>query len=78
MGAMDPLRWASFDPRGMICRIYVKLPISMLHTKYRSFGFLLFQRRKFLHVFPIIRLWQIMMPPVQGLYDPQGHSQQDF
>ena len=27
-----------FDPRGMIHRIYVKLHISMLHTKYRSFG----------------------------------------
>ena len=27
-----------FDPRGMIGRIYVKLQITMLHTKYRSFG----------------------------------------
>ena len=27
-----------FDPRGMIRRIHVKLQITMLHTKYRSFG----------------------------------------
>ena len=26
------------DPRGMFGRIYVKLHITMLHTKYRSFG----------------------------------------
>ena len=33
MGANDPWGGAIFDPRGMIRRIYVKLHISMLHTK---------------------------------------------
>ena len=37
MGANDPRDGAIFDPRGMVCRIYVKLHIT-LHTKYRSFG----------------------------------------
>ena len=39
MGANDHRGGAIFDCRGIICRIYVKLHITMLHTKYRRFGF---------------------------------------
>ena len=38
MGSNDPQGGVIFNPRGMILRIYVKLHITMLHTKYRSFG----------------------------------------
>ena len=38
MGANDPWGGAISDPRGMLGRIHVKLHITMLHTKYRSFG----------------------------------------
>ena len=38
MGANDSRDWAIFYPRDMIRRIYVKLYITMLHTKYRIFG----------------------------------------
>ena len=38
-GAKDPWRGPSiFDPRGMICRKYVRFHIAMLLTKYKSFG----------------------------------------
>ena len=39
-GAIDPppRGGAISDPRGMLGRIYVNLHITMLHTKYRSFG----------------------------------------
>ena len=38
MGAIDPRGGSIFDPRGMIHRIFVKLHITILHTKYSSFG----------------------------------------
>ena len=38
MGAIDPWGGVISDPRGMLGRIYVKLHITILHTKYRSFG----------------------------------------
>ena len=38
MGANDPRGGAIFDSRGMICRIYEKLHITMPRTKYTSFG----------------------------------------
>ena len=38
MGANDPQGGAIFDHRGMICRICIKLHITLLHTKHRSFG----------------------------------------
>ena len=34
MGSNDPRGGAIFDPRGMIRRIYVKVHITMLNTKY--------------------------------------------
>ena len=37
-GAIDPRGGAISDPRGMLGSIHVKLHITMLHTKYRSFG----------------------------------------
>ena len=55
----------------MIGRIYVKLCIIMLHSRYRSFvscGY----REDFFHVFPIISLWQIMTPLGQACMDPRG------
>ena len=38
MGANDPRGGATFDPRGMIGRIYIKDHYTLLHTKYESFG----------------------------------------
>ena len=38
MGANDPRARAIFDPRGMIGRIYIEDPYTLLHTKYESFG----------------------------------------
>ena len=73
MGAIDPQGGAIFDPRGMIGRIYKKLLITMLHTKYTNFG-----SCGFFMYCPIIRLWQIMTSPWQGLYRPKGHSWQDL
>ena len=40
------------DPRGMLGRMYVKLHITMLHTKYRSFGCCGF-REDFIMYFPL-------------------------
>ena len=45
------------DPRGMFGRIYVKLHITMLHTKYRSFGCCGFSEEDFFHVLSIVSLW---------------------
>ena len=45
---------AVFDSRVMIDPIYVKLHITMLHTKYRSFGYCGFREKKY--AFPIISL----------------------
>ena len=73
----DPRGVANLDPRGMIGRIYVEYHLTLLHTKYTSFrpcGF----RRRFLNVFPIISLWQIMMPPERGQFGPQGHDWQEL
>ena len=63
---------AIFDPRGMIGRIYVKLYIRMLHTNYKSFVTCCF--RDCVHVFPIVRLLQIMKPPGRGVacINPRG------
>ena len=41
------------DPRGMLGRIYVKLHITMLHTKYRSFGCCGFREEDFFMYFPL-------------------------
>ena len=49
MGANDPQGGSIFDPRAMICRIYVKLHITMLHTKYRSFGSCSFREDCYMH-----------------------------
>ena len=54
------------------CKIYANLHITMLHTKYRRLGCCGFREEDFFHVFSIVNLWQIMMPPGQGLYVPQG------
>ena len=66
---LTPRGGAISDPWGMLGRIYVKLHITMLHTKYRSFGCCGFREED---VFSIVSLWQIMMPPGRGLYGPQG------
>ena len=41
------------DPRGMLARIYVKLYITMLQTKYRSFGCCGFREVDFFMYFPL-------------------------
>ena len=38
MGDDDPRGVANLDPRGMIGRIYVEYHLTLLHTKYSSFG----------------------------------------
>ena len=60
-------------------RVYVKLRIMMLHTKYRSFGSCGSREENF-NIFPIISLWQINTPPGRAMYmyEPQGHGWQDF
>ena len=54
-GAIDPhpRGGAISDPRGMVDRIYVKLYITMLHTKYRSFGCYGFREEDFFMYFPL-------------------------
>ena len=52
MEANDPRGGAILDPRGMIGRIYVKLRITTLHTKYRSFGSCGFREEDFFMYFP--------------------------
>ena len=56
-GAIDqpppPRGGAISDPRGMLGRIYVKLHIYMLHTKYRSFGCCGFREEDFFMYFPL-------------------------
>ena len=53
MGANDPRGGAISDPRGMFGRIYVKLHITMLHTKYRNFGCCGFREEDFFTCFPL-------------------------
>ena len=52
MGANDPRGGAIFDPRGMIGRIYIKYHLTLLHTKYESFGPCGFGEEDFLKFFP--------------------------
>ena len=73
MVAKDLQGGAISDPRGMLGRIYVKLRITMLLSKYKSFGCCGFREDSF-HVFSIISLWQIMMPSRRGLYGSLGHG----
>ena len=77
MGANIPWGGAILNPRSIIGRIYVKHHITLLHTKYTSFGSCGFKRR-FSHMFPIISLWQMMTSLGCGLYGPQGHGCQVF
>ena len=61
MGAIDPRGVANLDSRGMIGWIYVGYHLTLLHTKYTGFrpcGF----TEDFFKCFPIISLWQIMIP----------------
>ena len=53
---IEPWGGAISDPRGMLIRIYVKLHITMLHTKHRSFGFCGFREGSCFHVFSIVSL----------------------
>ena len=48
---MIPRGGAISDPRGTLGMIYVKLHITMLHTKYRSFGCCGFREEDFLCIF---------------------------
>ena len=75
MGDDDPRGVANLDPGGMIGRIYVEYHLTLLHTKYTS---LVVKRRRFLNVFPIISLWQIITPLGRGQFGPQGHDWQEL
>ena len=48
---LTPRGGAISDPRGMLGRIYVNLHITMLHTKYRSFGCCGFREEDFSCIF---------------------------
>ena len=61
MGANDPRSGATFDPRGMIDRIYIEDHQTLLHTKYESSGPCGFREEDFFYIFP-------MTPPGRGLY----------
>ena len=61
MGANEPRGMASLDPRGMVGRIYVGDPLSLLCTKYLSLG-LMVSMKKIFEAFPIISLWELMTP----------------
>ena len=74
----DPRGVANLDPGGMIGRIYVEYHLTLLHTKYISFRPCGFREEDFLMFFPIISLWQIMMPPGCGQFGPQGHNWQEL
>ena len=52
-GAIDPRGWAISDPRSILGSIYVKLHITMLHTKYRSFGCCGFREEDIFMYFPL-------------------------
>ena len=52
MGANDPRGGAIFDPRGMIGRIYIEDHLTLLHTKYGSFGPCGFGEEDFFMFFP--------------------------
>ena len=73
MGANDPRGGAIFDPRGMVCRIYKEdhYRLTLLHTKYESFGPCGFGEEDCFYVFP-------MTSPGRGPYGPQGHGRQDL
>ena len=55
MGATDPPGVANFNPRGMVCRIYVEYHLKLLHTKYENSGPHGFREE----VFPIISLCNV-------------------
>ena len=73
MGAKVPRGGAILNTRSKIGRIYVKLHITLLHTKHTSFDSCGF-REDFFHMFPIISIWQIMMSQGRGPNGPQGHG----
>ena len=50
---LTPRGGAISDPRGILSRIYVKLRIPMLHTKYRSFGCCGFRKEDLFMYFPL-------------------------
>ena len=52
MAANDPRGRATFDPRGMIGRIYLEDHYTLLHTKYESFGPCGFGEEDFFLFFP--------------------------
>ena len=57
---LTPRVGAIFDSRGIISRIYVKLQITMLHTKYGSFGSCSFREDKFSMYFPLLHVFPTM------------------
>ena len=48
---LTPCSGAISDPRGMLGRIYVKLHITMLHTKYRSLAVVVSEKKIFSCIF---------------------------
>ena len=51
MRANEPQNIPNLDPRGMIGRIYVGDHLTMLHTKYLSFGPHGFRKEDFFYFF---------------------------
>ena len=47
MGANVPKSMANWDPRGMVCRIYVGDHLTLLHTKYLALGLMVSEKKIF-------------------------------
>ena len=50
------------DPRGMVGRIYKEDHYTLLLTTYESSGPCGFGKEDFVYVFPIVSLWELMIP----------------
>ena len=66
MGANDPRGGASFDPRGMVGRIYKEDHYTLLHTKYQSSAPCGFEEEDFFFMFSLSR------PQCGTCMDPRG------
>ena len=71
IGANDPRGGAISDPRGMFGGIYVKLHITMLHTKYRSFGCCGFREEDFSCIFHYKPMADNDAPVAGPVFDPR-------
>ena len=65
-------------PQGVNGRIYEGYHLTSLYTKYIGFRPCGFREEDCFHIFSIISLCYIMMPPGRDQFGPQGHGWQDL